>query len=110
MYMFQPVDSAGAPIITVQMTGMDLQIVRNTLVMALDYNPGMSEFGRAMEPVRAQLGDAFEPWLHELQKIKTDGERVGHINFTFEDWLTEWYIADFIDHRWTVAKIEHVDE
>lgn len=104
MYTFRPLDEDRV-IADIPTTALELHHLRNTLVMALDYNPSSDEFVRAMEPSRTHLGAAFPEWIAALQKIKADGERSGHINFTFEDWISHWYVADFIDRRWTVAAI-----
>jgi hypothetical protein len=109
MYTFRPLNGEGAVIANIPVTVSELQSLRNTLVMALDHNPSTPKFAEAMAPARALVGDdTLTRWVAELQKIRTEGEREGHINFTFEDWITHWHIADFIDRKWTVAGVECV--
>lgn len=104
MFIFTPLND-GKAIADVRLTADELHELRDTLQMALDYNPSSAKFAEAMEPARKSLGDAWIEWITALQKIKTTGEREGIIYFCLEDWISSWRIADFIDLVWTVAKV-----
>ena len=108
MFTFTPIDG-DRTIANVQMTIDELHELRNTLQMALDYNPSTSDFVQAMQPARVQLGPAaWASWMISLQKIRTEGECEGKINFMFEDWISSWRVSDFIDRTWTCAKVSRV--
>jgi len=105
MFTFTPLDGDQV-IATLTLTLDELHDLRTTLQTALDHNPGTNEFAAAFEPARAQLGPVvFARWLLALKKIRTPGERDGVMCFMFEDWISTWRIADFIDLNWTVARV-----
>lgn len=81
------------------------------LLTALDSNPSCAAFLDAIQPVRAVLGCELEPfncWVERLQKIKTEIERDDVMCFTLEDWIDTWYIADFVDARFPILKLDRI--
>ena len=83
-----------------------------TLIMALDYNPSTEMFASRIAVVHDIIDgrkDDIDLWITALQKITTKVERPGSMCFVLEDWLDEWYIADFIDQRYLVLKFNSKD-
>lgn len=108
MYKFKPLGN-GTELGTVELTDNDLQKLRSTLMLALDYSPHTDRFRQMMQPALDILGDLRAPWMAALSTIK-GGENPRNAQFLLDDWISEWRIVDYIDAVWTVAHIEHVPD
>lgn len=85
----------------------NLYQIYEILIMALDHNPSTAKFAELMQPIQKFVDDPvlFSAWIIELQKIKTEVERPDAMCFTFEDYIDEWFIVDFIDQRFLVLRL-----
>jgi hypothetical protein len=89
---------------------IDKQIeIYEVFMLALDYNPSTEEFAKRIMKLKYILNcddEILEKWITSLQKITTKNENPNHMCFILEDWIDEWYIADFIDQRFLVITFE----
>lgn len=85
---------------------VQLRELYTIIMMALDHNPSEIEFRDKMMPAKVLIGNVnWAKWMLFLQTITTKGERPGYMNFLIEDWITNWYITDFIDKKILIARI-----
>lgn len=85
----------------------NLYKIYEILMMALDTNPQSETFAKKMQEMIQYIDDPvlFQQWLTAVQKITTEVERADVMCFTLEDYIDEWYVADFIDARFLIIKL-----
>jgi hypothetical protein len=95
---YDPID--GTEIFREEMTSIDIEKLRETLMMALDANPNTAAFRDAM------IG--YNPeWIAALQKINLEyySHTENIVCYRLVDWEVEWFIDDFVDARFRIAAI-----